>query len=316
MKTKCSFLRMMLLTLIVLLISTPVLAQPIPRKNKMPDIPQDLRPEWGDNWCAPTAVGNSFVWLAKEYPWLDPLVKAGGNGVPLSGEDVVNVLGRLYMETDPATGTHDANTLKGKIEYIKMHGLQDKIIVETMAKPSKEWIKEQIDKGQDVEVGLTYLALDANNGTWRPIGGHVETRGNIPGEGVGGHIISLSGIIDPYESESDTDYILKFTDPGRDDLTGDYGCIAHEQYLFTDAAGIDIPCTESTYNVIFEPDFYGAGKGAYLLNGYQGPGDFGRGEERILRTEIDIAWSESPIPEPATLMLLACGGLALLRKRK
>jgi len=286
------------------------------RTNKMFDVPQTKRPEWGANWCAPTAVGNSFAWLAKEYPELAGLAKVNGNGAAKSAEDIIDDLGKNYMSTSPTTGTTAANILKGKTDYIKAHGLEAKITIETQQNPTKKWVKEQYDKGQDIELGLGYYEKD-DNGKWQRVGGHVQTYGYVPGESVGGHTVSLSDIFDPYDSDEDTDFEISFTDPGRDDLTGDYGAIDHDQYWLTDYAGIDWYNTESTYNLFWEPDLFDIGQGGYILNGYQGVGDFGRGDavERDTMTYVEIAWAESPIPEPCTFLLLGLGGL-LIRKRK
>ncbi|PKN69640.1 MAG: hypothetical protein CVU54_09920 [Deltaproteobacteria bacterium HGW-Deltaproteobacteria-12] len=159
------------------------------RKNKMPDISQKSRPEWGNNWCAPTAVGNSFLWLAKEYPWLDPLVKVNGTGPKMSGETLIDVLGSVDMHTDPNRGTIDANTKAGKESYIERHGLKNKISVEEMEWPTRQWLKEQYDKGQDIELGIGYYLWNAATNKWeRKNGGHVQTYGEyiIPGKRQGG----------------------------------------------------------------------------------------------------------------------------------
>lgn len=148
-------------------------------------------------------------------------------------------------------------------------------------------------------------------------GAHTDVYdGNIPGVNVGGHMFSLSGIYDPYDSDEDTDFQISFTDPGRDDLTGQYGAIAHDQYWLTDYAGVSWFNTESTYQVIYDPDPFGIGVGALLLDGYQGAGDFvSDGANRVYWTVIEAAWAES-IPEPGSLALIGVGLLALLRRKK
>lgn len=89
-----------ILSISLFVASTNIVEATYIRTNKMFDIPQTHRPEWGSQWCAPTAVGNSFAWLAKGYG-LDGLVKVNGTGAPLSAADVINILGVVDMGTIP-----------------------------------------------------------------------------------------------------------------------------------------------------------------------------------------------------------------------
>ncbi len=268
------------------------------RTNKMPDVDQEARADWGENWCAPTAVGNSFAWLAKEYPELAGLARVNGTGGDMSAESIINVLGKVDMDTDPDGGTSGANILKGKLSYIKRHGLEDKITVETKKFPTHKWLKEQYDKGQDVELGLGYYEKDANGDWEKRVGGHVVVYGVIPGELVGGHTISLADISDPNFTTGN--FTISFTDPGRNDVAGEYGAIDSDQYVFVDTYGVSWPSTASTYNVVYDPDPVGNGQEGLLLDGYQGAGDFAAaGPAQTVRTYMDVAWAESPCPPPA-----------------
>jgi hypothetical protein len=282
------------------------------RTNKMFDVSQFADPTWGQNWCAPTAVGNSFAWLAKEYPGLAGLSKVNGTGDPLSAKDIVNILGKVDMNTNPNSGTGPAAIEAGKKSYISRHGLGGAIKVETKQWPTKKWIKDQYDAGQDVEFGFGYYELVG--GKWTRNGGHVMVYGDVPGIDANGHALSLADVFDPASSDDDSDYQLAFTDPGRDDLLGDYGCIAASQYSLTDASGQSYFCTASTYNVLWEPNLFGTGEGGYLLEGYQGAGDFGRADApaRTKCSILEYAWAESPVPEPSVLTVLLLGGSTLV----
>lgn len=144
---------------------------------------------------------------------------------------------------------------------------------------------------------------------WFRKGGHVEVfDGSVPGEESGGHMFSVSDLFDPSDSDEDSDFEIAFTDPGRDDLTGMYGAIDHDQYFLTDFTGVDWFNTESTYNVIYDPDPFELGVCSLLLDGYQGLGDFASdGAARTLLTVLEAGWAESPVPEPAAWALLGIG---------
>ena len=282
------------------------------RRTKMPDINQKALPEWGNNWCAPASVANSFLWLAQEYPDLGGLVRIGGV-VPMSGTDVANVLGSVDMNTSPTGGTTAANVEAGKKSYIERHGLKDKISVETKKEPSKNWIKQQYDKGQDVEIGFGFYQWDSVQNKYMRTGGHQQVFGDVPGSDVGGHSVSL---VDLEEIDGSEDFLMTFTDPGRDDLTGDYGAIGHEQYWLTDPVGNDILCTASTYHLSYAADPFGDGIPRWSLDNYGGAGEtwYGGPPPNGQKVKVlEYAWAESPIPEPGSLLAMSGGLMALAR---
>lgn len=331
MKTVKLQLRLLCVFLIVAGVCGGAGATAYVRKNKMFDVPQTERPEWGENWCVPTAVGNSFAWLAKEYG-LNRLMKVNGTGDTLTAADVIDILGVVDMGTGPASGTSRVKVEQAKKDYIKRHGLEGRISVEAQVatplqflsdgsfagfdgtKVTKKWLKEQYDKGQDVEFAVSYY--EKIGAKWYRKGGHVAVYdGFVPGEYAGGHHLTLSGIFDPYGSDQDTDFQISFTDPGRDDLTGQYGAVNHAQYWLTDYAGFDWFNTESTYQVVYDSDPFGMGIDALLLDGYQGAGDYvADGSARTKLTVLEAGWAESPVPEPS-LAIIMFGLLALMRKK-
>jgi hypothetical protein len=306
------------------------------RINKMFDVSQTLRPEWGSEWCAPTGVGNSFAWLAKEYG-LTGLVKVNGTGAGMSAADVIDELGKVDMKTIPnpiagdGSGTRRSVVEQAKKDYIKRHGLEGRIQVESMVaiptlnaageltgytgtRVTKKWLKDQFDKGQDVEFAVSYY--EKVNGKLVRKGGHVEVfDGQIPGEASGGHQLTLAGILDPSGSDADSDFGITFTDPGRNDLAGEFGALAADQYSLTDFVGDFYFNTASTYQVTFDENLFGIGDGGLLLDGYQGNGDFAAdGAARRLYTVLEAGWAESPIPEPSGLSLVMLGLLGLVTR--
>jgi len=278
----------------------------------MPDIKQDARPEWGRNWCAPAAVGNSFLWLSAQYN-IPQLVHENGNGDLMTGEDVVEDVG-IAMGTDPDKGTTGNQIETGKNDYLRDHQLAGTIFVERKRDPTKKWLKEQYAAGQDVEMAYGYFEQQPD-GRWKRLGtGHTELYGELPGMDAGGHIVSIVSLFDPLNNDADTDFQVTFTDPGRDDLAGQFGCIASEQYVVNDPTGTPIQCIASTYNVRFVLDFFGPGQNAYVLDGYTGLENGLGGRAPVVKAVLEDGFAES-LPEPAVWPVL-CAVAASLGSRR
>ncbi|MBI4650854.1 PEP-CTERM sorting domain-containing protein [Candidatus Desantisbacteria bacterium] len=109
-------------------------------------------------YCGPVAAWNSIEWLYDTYPSLFNDTK------PADWKAAVNELAG-YMKTDVTKGTWVNDFIDGKKEYFKNHGKPNKWTVESRSadwnsstgkwgknKPTWAWIKEQMDKKQDVEV--------------------------------------------------------------------------------------------------------------------------------------------------------------------
>lgn len=130
-------------------------------------------------------------------------------------------------------------------------------------------------------------------------------------------MLSLAGIDDPSGSDADSDFYLTFTDPGRDDLAGQFGAISSDQYSLTSIFGDVYVNTASTYQVTYDPNLFGIGDGALLLDGYQGAGDFASdGAGRVIYSVLEAGWAESPIPEPSSTALIALGLVGLVTNRR
>jgi len=122
----------------------------------VPDLAQ------GKNECAPTSAANSLTWLNEKFDL----------GLDKTTEEIRDILKDLdHMKTDPATGTTDANFLAGKNKFLEGIPVNTHVIAGGPGGPSIDNILKEMEKGQDVE-----LAMSWGNG--------------------GGHWVTLVGIID------------------------------------------------------------------------------------------------------------------------
>ena len=153
-----------------------------------------LRLEWrstipnveaGTNECAPASAANSLAWLVSEH---------GYTGVPPLETILDSLKNARHMNTDPASGTGDGNMIMGKLKFIdefdlplEVHFQDDGMgggdIVTPSGtahgqgtRPTWDWIEEQVDQGQDVEIGITWLnnAGNANGGHWVTLEGKID----------------------------------------------------------------------------------------------------------------------------------------------
>lgn len=146
----------------------------------IPDINQKY------NECAPTAVANSFRWLAKKH-WFN-------DRIPESDTDLINEL-KGYMEWDFWVAKW--NTLKWKKEFIKERELpiEAHLIWEANDENILEKIHEELKKGQAVEVSLQYYKKDAD--------------GNLKKDWA--HLVTVSWIRD--YTDIGLDKWINFSDP-------------------------------------------------------------------------------------------------------
>jgi hypothetical protein len=117
------------------------------------------------NECAPTAIANSFQWLAKEHGFTDKL--------PANTEDLIDEL-KGYTEWDG--GTKPGNSMKGKQAFIKERGLPleaHTIGVENDPDIHRK-IFDELKKGQMVEVSLQFYKQN-DDGEWVMDGAHLAT---------------------------------------------------------------------------------------------------------------------------------------------
>jgi len=148
--------------------------------------------------CGPTAATNSFLMLQRTHPELygSLLIPGSGFGGAVTYQDLIDVANTLgtepYMGSCgcfPQTGTYIEDFIMGKMNYINsvapgtttfeaqigINWLQNRnpnpapnttapkpAGVQQNTIPTAQWIRDQIDKGQDVEIFVGYNAGGAH----------------------------------------------------------------------------------------------------------------------------------------------------------
>jgi hypothetical protein len=252
--------------------------------------------------CAPTSTVNSLVYLQNAY---------GITGLvdPTNAYNTINTLASgAYMSTNdqlpnpPAnyvSGTTAPNMLAGKEKYLQNHFTPQKgyTAIQTVGQslyssqpangaaiggvtqtaPTTTFIQQQLAAGEDVEMGFLWSDSSGN-----PVGG--------------GHVVTLTGI--DYDMTTNSGSI-SFLDP--------FGAIGT-------GSAVDIVSRSLTFLSPLAPNgavvFGYAGGAAGNSNDPDNPDVAAYGR-------IAFVYSESPVPEPAALTLLALGsGLFLIRRRR
>lgn len=146
--------------------------------DDVPDIDQ------GVDECAPTSVANSLLWLAKKNKFTDKMPKTQG--------DLINEL-KGDSKWEIKKGVLDEDFITGKQAFAARHGLD----IEVHRVSVKDYdinivakIAQELQKGQDVEIGIEYWQKQAD-GKWKIVGGHWVTAVGATGNRDGSQFIDI-----------------------------------------------------------------------------------------------------------------------------
>ncbi len=197
------------------------LAQPAAYLDKVSSTPDFTQtnarghfPEGGKNYCAPVAVSNSFVWLAKHgYPKLLPALPLTGNTQQddrLTDQQIamIDILSnREYMDTRAEEGTEVSNVLRGIKRYILEHGYSIKTLNYQgfrLTNPEFE-SSSRYPRLASIKQGIA-----ANkSGVWLNIGWYKCNPQNFAYMRQGGHWVSLVGYgVDAQNQKADDIFIV------------------------------------------------------------------------------------------------------------
>jgi hypothetical protein len=247
---------------------------------------------WGNMMCGPTSAKNSLVWLAENNPAYKKLKqkKVGDQWVDMSHQEIIEELAKKMKpgwDWDNANfpGVFDKEFVTGKKAFAEARGLTLDIKwmrktslgldwgTETIGEPTLNWIMKEIDDDEDVEIK-------------KP--GHWVT---VDVDMVWIEWVTVAGYLcETFEDENGNG----FWDLG-------------ETFWDTNYLGLDIGTAgiyDSFLSINDPANVHDGWQLAEIKNGKLYVGSLGY---------IETVVSESPIPEPTTMLLLGLGGLVLRR---
>ena len=126
----------------------------------------NVPPGNGVNSCAPTATMNSFTWLANAYPGVYGNTLMGGQANWQAAAALL--AGPAYMKTSAITGTSLDDWATGKAAYLNnfapgkttFAGMSGVGVVAGQgwlqgANPTANFLLQQLQQGEDIEIGIT-----------------------------------------------------------------------------------------------------------------------------------------------------------------
>lgn len=233
--------------------------------------------------CGPTSTANSFAYLQTRY---------GAQGVTgiYDTTNPFNTINSLsgYMNLDPESGVSPEGLVNGKTQYLHDKGMDGKITVESQiapafhnggTTPTWQFLLEQLEKGQDVEVGFLWWDPTLNDGR----GGYNN-----------GHVVTATG--------------FSFTDTNGDDVID--ATEAASMTFIDPWGGVDITGSISMSGAYMRLTYTGGAAGSTTPNNADdNPGNETSGD-------IQFIAAESFVPEPSSVALLALAAFPLLGRSR
>lgn len=144
----------------------------------------------GSQFCAPTAVSNSLMWLADNgYEELRPAGEAKGSQIAM-----IKILsGKNFMKTSPSIGTDAAQLMRGVESFVDESGYT---ISELSYQGWRQVPADRLDAElPDLEAIKTYVA-DDQSAVWLNVGWYSFDEESEEYERRGGHWVTAVGFLD------------------------------------------------------------------------------------------------------------------------
>jgi hypothetical protein len=168
-----------------------VAAQHPSKATRIPDFLQTDREAGfanrGSQYCAPTAVSNSLMWLAANgYTDLRPKGTARQAQIAM----IRALAGPEYMHTSPSTGTNSAQLMRGVAAYVTEAGYGiAELSYEGWRKVPEEQAYSEFPDLEDIRTAMD----DEQSAVWLNVGWYTYDEDSGDYERVGGHWVTVVG---------------------------------------------------------------------------------------------------------------------------
>lgn len=187
-------MRNLVLTLSLTLACVDLAAQPAVHRAKAAEVPDFLQTDReagfakaGSQFCAPTAVSNSLMWLAENgYEDLRPAGGAKKAQIAM----IKQLSGSDYMKTNPSIGTDVAQVLAGVEAYVTEAGYSiSELTYEGWRPVPAESSSGKYPNLDDIKATVA----DDQSAAWLNVGWYVYDEESEEYERVGGHWVTVVG---------------------------------------------------------------------------------------------------------------------------